>query len=240
MDEKDRSANNYSLDDDVDRLVKQIVDAIAKAGDGEPDFGGLQIQKMRKIATVAMKADANNAESRFRPGSRLRTYTGLRNPDGTLQDETYAGEAYLTNQSTIYRNVEPVRYSDTDPDAARRGAAIKGRFEADGTFVEDGAGPEMLYNEYATESVEHPRKKYGIEPKPGVWTQGLSRIPSYVVQIPPEKGEVLVRAPGDKLIAVKGGDFIVADRLDPKNVGVQAIDRGNKERTYRPWEAGSP
>jgi hypothetical protein len=240
MDEKDRGENSYSLDDDVNRLVKQIVDAIAKAGDGEPDFGGLHIQKMRKIATVAMKADANNAERRFRPGSRLRTYTGVRDPDGALQDETYAGEAYLTNQSTIYRNVEPVRYAESDPDAARRGAPIKGRFEADGTFVEDSAGPEILYNEYATESAEHPRKKYGIEPKPGVWTQGLSRIPSYLAQIPPEKGEVLVRAPGGKLIAVNGGDFIVADMLGPKNISVQAIDRGNKERTYRSWEAGAP
>jgi hypothetical protein len=98
----------YSLDTDVEQLALQVIAAIMKAGGGSPDFGSLRVEKMRKITTLAMRADPNNAERRFRPGSRLRTYTGVRNPDGSLQDETYAGNAYLTPQSTIYRNIEPI------------------------------------------------------------------------------------------------------------------------------------
>src|SRR5215467_8941787 len=163
----DSSEHAYSLDPEVDRLARQVVAAIAKAGDGAPDFGALRVEKMRKVATLAMRADAGNAEPRFRPGSRLRTYTGVRNPDGSLADETYAGEAWLSPHSTIYRNVEPIRYPADDPDPARRGAPIKGRFAPDGTFVEDPRGPETLYNEYATEDVAHPQRKYRIEPRPG-------------------------------------------------------------------------
>jgi hypothetical protein len=225
----------YSLDLDVDRLALQVIAAIMKAGAGLPDFGRLQVEKMRKIATLAMRADSNNAEQRFRPSNRLRTYTGIRNPDGSFQDETHAGNAQLTPQSTIYRNIEPIRYSDDDADPARRGVPIRGLFLPDGTFVEDIGGPDTLYNEYAVEGVAHAKSKYNIEPKPGVWTEGVSQIPSYLVQIPETKGEILVKAPGGKLISVKGGDFLVADVFDRGRTDVHAIDRGSKERSYRPW-----
>jgi hypothetical protein len=229
----------YSLDDEVDQLAMQIVAAIKKAGDREPDFGSLHVQKMRKMATLAMKADANNAEPRFRPGNRLRTYTGVRDVHGHLQDETYAGEAYQTERSTIYRNVEPLRYADDEADLAKRGLPIRGRFESDGTFVEDVRGPDILYNEYAAEGFEHAKQKYGIEPKPGVWTQGMAQIPSYLVQIPEAKGEVLVKADGGKLISVKGGDFLVVDVFGAGGIGVQAIDLRHKERTYRRWDSSA-
>jgi hypothetical protein len=234
---KDQRELSYSLDDEVNQLAMQIVAAIEKAGDGEPDFGALRVKKMRKIATLAMKADPNNAERRFRPGNRLRTYTGARNAHGNLLDETYAGEAYLTERSTIYRNIEPIRYADDEADPTKRGLPIRGRFVADGTFVEDGRGPDTLYNEYATEGPEHAKRKYGIEPKPGVWTQGLARIPSYLAQIPEAKSEVLVKASGGKLISVKGSDFLVVDVFGAGRTGVQAIDVGHKERTYRAWSS---
>jgi hypothetical protein len=232
---QDQREPRYSLDDEVDQLATQIGAAIEKAGDGEPDFGELRVQKMRKIATLAMKADPNNAERRFRPGSRLRTYTGVRGADGNLQDETYAGEAYVTERSTIYRNVEPIHYPDK-ADPAKRGRPIRGHFEIDGTLIEDPAGSDILYNEYATEGADHAKRKYGIEPKPGVWTQGLAQIPSYLTEIPKAKGEVLVKAGGGKFIAVKGGDFLVVDAFGAGRIGVQAIDLGNKERTYRTWD----
>jgi hypothetical protein len=120
-----------------------------------------------------------------------------------------------------------------------RGAPVRGRFEADGTFVEDMGGPEVLYNEYSTEDPQHAKRKYGIEPRPGRWTQGMARIPSYLVQIPQAKGEVFVKAAGDKLISVRGGDFLVVDVLGDGRIGVQAIDRAHKERTYRPWDSGA-
>jgi hypothetical protein len=232
---KESAERTYSLDSDVDRLALQVIAAIMKAGDGSPDFGPLRVEKMRKIATLAMRADPNNAEQRFRPGNRLRTYTGIRNPDGSFQDETHAGNAHLTPQSTVYRNIEPIRYSDDDPDPARRGVPVRGLFGTDGTFVEDIGGPDTLYNEYAVEGVAHAKRKYNIEPKPGVWAEGISQIPSYLVQIPETKGEVLVKAHGGKLISVKGGDFLVADVFDRGRTGVHAIDRGSKERCYRPW-----
>jgi hypothetical protein len=34
---------------------------------------------------------------------------------------------------------------------------------------------------------------------------------------------------------VTGGDFLVADVFDGRRTGVHAIDRGSKERFYRPW-----
>jgi len=227
----------YSLDHDVNRLAIQIVSAIERAGGGEPDFGTLQVQKMRKIVTSAMKADENNAERRFRPGSRLRTYTGVRDAHGHLQDETYAGEAYLTQRSTIYRNIEPIRYADDEADPAKRGLPIRGTYEADGKLIEDVMGPDILYNEYSTEGSEHAKGKYNIEPKPGVWTHGAAQIPSYLVQIPKAKGAVLVKAGGGKLISVKGGDFLVVEVFGAGRTGVQAIDLGNKERTYRTWDS---
>jgi hypothetical protein len=110
---------------------------------------------------------------------------------------------------------------------------------ADGTFIEDVRGPDMLYNEYAIEGPEHAKIKYGIEPEPGVWTQGLVQIPSYLVQIPEAKGQVLVKAGGAKLISVKGGDFLVVDVFGAGRIGVQAIDLGHKERTYRTWSSFS-
>ena len=232
---KDQREPRYSLDNEVNQLAMQIVAAIEKAGDGAPDFGALRVQKMRKIATLAMTADPNNAERRFRPGNRLRTYTGVRGAHGNLQDETYAGEAYVTERSTIYRNIEPIHYADDEADPAKRGLAIRGRFETDGTFIEDSQGSDVLYNEYATEGTEHAKRKYGIEPKPGVWTQGLAQIPSYLVEIPKAKREVLMKAGGGKLISVKGGDFLVVDVFGAGGIGVQAIDLGNKERTYRAW-----
>ena len=232
---KDQSEPRYSLDDEVNQLAMQIVAAVEKAVDGEPDFGALRVQKMRKIATLAMKADPNNAERRFRPGNRLRTYTGVRGAHGNLQDETYAGEAYVTERSTIYRNIEPIHYADDEADPAKRGLPIRGRFETDGTFIEDPGGSDILYNEYTTEGTEHAKRKYGIEPTPGVWTQGLAQIPSYLVEIPKAKSEVLIKAGGGKLISVKGGDFLVVDVFGTGGIGVQAIDLGNKERTYRTW-----
>jgi hypothetical protein len=233
---KDSPERTFSLDPDVDRLALQLIAAIMNARDSSPDFGPLRVEKMRKIATLAMRADPNNAEQRFRPGNRLRTYTGIRNPDGSFQDETHAGNALLTPQSTIYRNIEPIRYSDDDADPAKRGVPIRGRFEADGTFVEDVGGPDTLYNEYATEGVAGAKRKYNIEPKPGVWTQGISQIPSYLLQIPETKGKVLMKAHGGKLISVNGGDFLVVDVFDGgRTGGVHAIDRESKERLYRPW-----
>ena len=164
----------------------------------------------------------------------------MRDTRGRLQDETYAGEACLTERSTIYRTIEPIRYADDDADPARRGLAVRGRFAADGTFIEDSGGPDILYNEYATEGSEHAKTKYGIEPKPGVWTQGAGRIPSYLVQIPAVKKEVLVKAGGGKLIAVKGGDFLVVDVFGAGGIGVQAIDLWYKARTYRAWGSFAP
>jgi hypothetical protein len=235
MASKDDIEHAYSLDPDVDRLALRVIAAIVKAENRSPDFGSLRVEKMRKVETLVLRADPNNAERRFRPGNRLRTYTGVRNPDGSFQDETYAGNAYLTSQSTIYRNIEPIRYSDKDADPAKRGAPVRGRFEADGTFVEDIGGPDTLYNEYATEGVAHAKRKYDIEPKPGVWTQGIAQIPSYLVQIPETKGEVLVKAAGGKLISVRGGDFLVVDVFDRGRTCVHAIDRADKKRTYRLW-----
>jgi hypothetical protein len=235
MASKDYTEHTYSLDPDVDRLALLVVAAIVKAGDRSPDFGSLRVEKMRKQDTLVMRADLNNDERRFRPGSRLRSYTGVRNPDGSLQDETYAGNADLTSQSTIYRSIEPIRYSAQDTDPAKRGVPVRGRFEADGTFVEDIRGPDTLYNEYATEGVAHAKWKYGVEPKPRVWTRGIAQIPSYLVQIPETKGEVLVKAPGGKLISVRGGDFLVVDVFDRGRTGVQATARAYKERAYRLW-----
>ena len=236
MEANSTATNRYSLDSEVDRIATLVVAALKRAEEGgEPDFGTIQVQKMRKIATLAMKADAANSELRFRPGSRLRTYTGVRDRDGILQDETYAGEAYLTAQSTIYRNIHAIHYGDDEIDPGRRGQPIRGRFEADGSFVEDFEGYDILYNEYANDDLEHPKRKYGIEPKPGNWTRGLSQITSYIVPIAEAKGEVLVKAGNGKLIAVKGGDFLVVDLIGDGKIGVHAIDVANKERTYQLW-----
>ena len=227
------SENIYASDPTIDRIAEKLVTAIRRAGEREPDFGDLQVDKMRKMATLAMRADPNNAEPRFRPGNRLRTYTGVRDEEGGLKDETYGGEAVVKEGSTIYRNADPLKYSDDFPDAEKRGLPIRGHFETDGTFIEEPEG-EILYNEYATDNPEHPRKKYGIDPKPGVWTEGLAQTPSYLMQIPAEKEEFDVIADG-KRISVRGGDFIVVDALGGGKTGVQGIEKGSKERTYRPW-----
>jgi hypothetical protein len=224
----------YSSDAEVNKMTEKAIVAIKRAGAEEPDFGEMDVEKLRKKATLAMKADAGNAETRFRPGNRLRTYTGVRNPDGTLKDETYNGESFIKENSTIYRNIDPLRYPADEPDPSIRNFPIMGHYEADGTFVE-GIGPDTLYNEYATDAPDHPKKKYGIEPKPREWTEGMAQIPSYLVEIPEGKGDIQVNTAGGKKISVKGGDFIVLDELGEGKVGVQAIERASKERTYNPW-----
>ena len=218
----------YSTDREVSAMTEKVVASIAAAGDGEPNFGDMKVEKARKTATLAMKADPKNSDIRFRPGSRLRTYTGVRTEDGALKDETYGGEAYIKEGTTIYRNTEPLLSAEGQP--------IKGRFEDDGTFVEDQNGLETLYNEYATDNPEHPKKKYGIVPQPSRWTEGLAQIPSYLVEIPTNKGDLEVKTGSGKLIGVKGGDFIVVDAMGGGKTGVQAIERGMKEKTYRTWE----
>ena len=226
----------YSADAEVDRMAEKMVAAIKRAGSGEPDFGGLPVEKLRKKASLAMKAHPHNPNVRFRPGSRLRTYTGARYSDGTLKDETHNGEAYIKEGTTIYRNIDPIRYPEEEQDPSKRQFPIKGKFEDDGTFVEDIMGPETLYNEYATDNPGHPKKKYGIEPKPGVWTEGIAQIPSYLVRIPGHKGEVEVNAANGKKISVKGGDFLVVDALGDGKTSVQGIKGDMKENTYRSWE----
>jgi hypothetical protein len=232
---KDLGGDVYSLDPDVDRLAREVVAAIARATDRGPDFGPLRVEKMHKTRTLVMRADRHNAEPRFRPGSRLRTYTGVRGQDGRLLDETYAGDAWLTEQSTIYRSVGPLRYADDDADPSQRGQPIRGRFEADGTFVETAKGNEILFNEYATEDSTHAKSKYGVDPMPGKWTHGTGQITSYLLEIPKAKPEVLLKAGSGKLIAVKSGDFLVFDVFGDGRVGVQGLDRASKN-AYRAAE----
>ena len=229
------SSHEYSKDKDIDAMVGKVVKSIEQSGDSEPDFAGLRVEKSRKVATQAMQASASNPELRHRPGSRLRTYTGVRNPDGALKDETYGGEATIKEGTTIYRNVDTLTYPATEPDPSKRNFPITGTYEADGTFVEKAGVGQELYNEYATDNPEHPKKKYGIEPKEGVWTEGMAQIPSYLVEIPADKGEVQVQTAGGKTISVKGGDFLVVDNLGGGKTSVQAIERGMKEKTYRSW-----
>lgn len=221
----------FSMDKEVNGMVATMVAAIEKAGDGEPDFGGMQVEKMRKMATLAMKADANNSEVRFRPGSRLRTY--VRGEDGVLKDETYGGEAFVKEGSTIYRNADPI--------LDREGKPTRGHFEDDGTFVEDAAGSETLYNEYVTDDPTHPKRKYGIEPVAGEWTKAPAQIPSYLSRIPSSKGEIFVNTTKNgkpvsgRKIAVHGGDYVVVDALGKGETSGQAIARDFKERTYEAW-----
>lgn len=225
----------YSSDEDVNWLTEKVVTAVKRAGSEEPNFGELQVEKLRG-KVEAMKAHSGNEAIRLRPGSSLKTYTGVRNPDGTLKDETNDGKQTIGENTTIYRKQDALRYSESNSDPSLRGFPIKGHFEDDGTFVEDMMGPETLYNEYATDNPEHPKKKYGIDPQPGVWTEGLAQIPSYLIRVPEGKQEVTVNTAGGKKISVKGGDFVVVDALGEGKVSVQAIEKNMKESTYAQWE----
>lgn len=225
----------YATNEEVNRMTETAVAAIENAGGNEPDFGGVKAEKLRKMATLALRADPNNAEARFRPGSRLRTYTGNREESGQLKDETYKGEATVGEGHTVYRNMEPLKYPEDWKVEELRGKPIMGRYTEDATFVEDPNGSEMLYNEYVTEDPDHPMRKYGITPKAGEWTEGMAQIPSYLLEIPPGTPEFEVITAGGKHVSVQGGDFVVIDDLGGGKTGVQAIERGAKERTYKPW-----
>jgi broad specificity phosphatase PhoE len=226
----------YSSDSRVQKLAERVVTAVREAAEtGEqPDFAGFSVEKMRKDVE-ALKPDSKNKELRFRPGSRLRTYTGERDETGKLKDETFGGEAVIKDETTIYRNVEPLRYPKDYRKRGLRGKLIRGSFKKDGTFIEKQNGAEILFNEYATDTVGHSMKKYGIEPKPGEWITGTSKIPSYLVPIPENIGDVEVNAANGKKIAVNGGDFIVVDDFGAGKTDVQAIERATKQRTYRSW-----
>jgi hypothetical protein len=231
----ERFEGTHATNKELDRTAVDMVATIVRAGGSEPDFGGLVVEKSRKMATLAMKADQGNIEERYRPGSRLRTYTGARNPDGTLKDETYGGEATVKEGSTIYRNSEPIQYPSDWKEEALRGKPIRGRYLSDGTFEEDPEGGAMLYNTYVTDDSEHPKRKYGIEPKPMQWIEGMAQIPSYLFEIPKGTGETEVITGDGKKISVHDGDFLVVDNLGGGKTSVQAVERGFKERTYTPW-----
>ncbi|MEI7765467.1 MAG: HD domain-containing protein [bacterium] len=221
----------YCDDPEINEMVTKIVSIVEGISGDEPDFGDINVEKMQKMATLAMKADASNNEKRFRPGNRLKTYTGVRNPDGSLKDETYGGEATIKEVTTIYRNIEPVLYADDE----RKGQPIRGEYEEDGTFVEKPEGTEILFNEYATDNPEHSKKKYGITAEPKKWIEGMAQIPSYLAQIPTEKGEIQIKTASGKMISVRGGDFIVVDNLGGGKTSVQGIENNIKGKTYRPW-----
>lgn len=222
----------YCNDSEINEMITKIVSIVEGISDNELAFGGINVEKMQKMATCAMKADKSNSETRFQPGNRLKTYTGVRNPDGSLKDETYGGEATIKKETTIYRNIDPVLYEDGE----KKGQPIRGEYEEDGTFVEKPEGAEILYNEYATDNPEHSKKKYGITAQPKEWTEGMAQIPSYLVQIPKEKGEMLIKTANGKMISVHGGDFIVVDNLGGGKTSVQGIESAIKEKTYRPWK----
>jgi len=221
----------YSSNETVDRLARSVVSAIEDAKGGEPSFEGLSVEKMRKMATLALKADASNVEKRHQPGNRLRTYVFK---DGVLKEETENKEVLVGEGHTIYRNTDPLVYPEDWSVEALRGTPVRGHYEDDGTFVVEENGSETLYNEYVTSNPDHPMKKYGIVPVIGEWTEGLAQIPSYLVQIPEGVGEVTVRTKGGKLISVASGDFLVVDDLGNGSTSVQAIEKGFKERTYKP------
>lgn len=229
----------YCADSDIEQLAKTITEAIANAGESEPEFGDIAIEKMRKKATWVMLASLNNPELRHRPGNMLRTYTGVRNEDGTLKDETYKGDSTVREGDIILRNRrggtdgQLVYPSDTS-DPSLRGFPIKVRYEADGTAVEDING-EDVYEEYKSGDHENFKKKYdGAEPTEGKWQIVGSRIPSYIVEIPQDKGEVDIKTK-DATIAVRGGDFIVIDDLGNGKTRVQGIEKGAKNDTYGAW-----
>lgn len=224
----------YSSNPAVDAMARKAIEAITTAGDNGPNFGDLKVEKMRKADTLALKAHPENEASRFRPGSRLRTYTGQRAEDGSLKDETYKGEATVGEGHTIYRNSDPVMYPADWRDATLRGTPVMGHYEEDGAFVEDKDGSETLYNEYVTDDPQHPMRKYGIEPKAGEWTMGSAQIPSYLIEIPAgvESTEVVS---GGKLISVQAGDYLVIDDMGGGKTSVQAVERNTKERSYKSW-----
>jgi len=57
----------------------------------------------------------------------------------------------------------------------------------------------------------------------------VARIPSYLVQIPEAKNQVPLKAGGDKLVSVKGGDFAVV---------VQLMRKGNRRNITPVMAAG--
>lgn len=222
----------YCSDPEVNEIITKIVETVEKMPTEEQSFKNLKVEKMQKMATLAMKADTSNNEKRFRPGNRLKTYTGVRNPDGSLKDETYGGEATIKDGTTIYRNIDPVLYGDGE----KKGQPIRGEYEEDGTFIEKPEGKEILYNEYATDNPEHSKKKYGITAEPKKWIEGMAQIPSYLAQIPVEKEEVQIKTASGKMISVRGGDFIVVDNLGGGKTSVQGIENNIKGKTYHPWK----
>jgi hypothetical protein len=223
----------FASNPEVHTLATKVVEAVRAANGGTPEFGGMHVETLHKTATLAMRADASNKELRFRPGSRLRTYTGVRNQDGSLKDETYKGEATVGEGHTIYRNTDPVMYPDDWKDEERRGQPIRGNFAEDGSFTETPEGSETLYNEYVSSDPEHPMRKYGITPTPGAWTEGAAQIPSYLIEIPASVEATEVYTAGGKAISVRGGDFLVVEDLGKGDVRVQAVERSIKEKTYK-------
>ena len=126
-------------------------------------------------------------------------------------------------------------YPPDTKDPSLRGFPIKVDYQPDGTVAENPMG-ETLFEEYKTSDSNHPRTKYGVDPKPGEWQVGIAQIPSYLVKIPEEKGDIDVTTKGGTVISVRGGDFLVVDALGDGKTAVQAIEKGAKEDTYRSWE----
>lgn len=204
-------------------LQESIEQAVHTIQEGRPE--GLEAM-IKKTPTLILKADESHKTMRYRPGSKLITYTGI-DENGQLIKETWGGgEATLDESSVVLKNVEPIKYPEGHTLA---GKEVRGRYDRNGEFHIDEEG-EVLYNEYVS-NMDFVRGAYGIEPNIA-WKSGYKLDPSYVFEIPKFIGDVTITTASGIDIRLTGGDYVIIDTKKGKVKSVHGCEKNWLKKTY--------
>ena len=203
----------------IPALNDLIEQAVVSVEQGKKD--GL-VEMIKNSPTYILKASPNHKETRYHVGEQLVTYIGIE-ADGKPKRETYKdGKANIQEDSVILKNAEPIKNM--------HGQEMRGFYEKDGTFVVDEKGTEVLFNEYVS-NLKFVDENYKVQPTEQ-WQKGFKLQPSYILEIPADMKDIVIKTNSGAEIKLTGGDYVVIDSKKGKVSSVHGCERSWLNKTY--------
>lgn len=222
---KERLSDNPDLNREIDEVQRKI--AVGDTAELE--------RWIKNVPTLVLKADASHLENRYKPGSRLVTYTGVDESGKPIQETYNDGVAEITEDSVILRNIEPLKYPKGHPE---EGQKVEGYYDENNAFVPQKGGGAYLYNEYVSDT-KWVKENYGIDATSENFVPALKLQPSFMHKISDEKGDVMITSSKGSELHMHGGDYVVFDAKGTKITSRHAIAKeflSGENATYIPYD----